>query len=284
MADLLAVIVYIVKSFFEGNTHFKRLRVNDNRKLHLLANGPSLSQFLDNMDCNPLIDNQCDYIAVNDFINDNRCLKIRPKYYVLSDPLFLYDTIYKERGLRVMNNLADRVDWDMTLFVRFNAKDSEFLPILLRNSHIKIEYYHSYHFPIFCNFHRARNFLYKKGIGNGEYSTVALNALYIGITIGYKQIFLQGVDHTFFNGLLVNDENIPCYVYKHSFDKSEEVKPMIFHYDKSRKYKDMPYFLYEMFCVFRGHWIMAEYANYMGAKVLNCTEGSLIDAYPRLKR
>lgn len=284
LKDFILALVHVIKCLFEGRTHFRRMRVSPNRKLHVLANGPSLGKFLDNIDKDPLVDDNCDYIAVNDFITDERCVKAKPRYYVVSDPMFLYDTIYKERGLRVMNGLADKVDWDMTLFVRFNTKDSPMLPILSRNKHIKIEHYHSIHFPIFSEQNHLRNFIYKHGMGNGEYSTVALNALYVGITLGYKQIYLQGVDHTFFNGLMVNDDNIPCYVYKHSFDTSEVVKPMLWHYDESRKYKDMPYFLFEMFAVFKGHKIMADYANYMRANILNCTEGSLIDAYPRLKR
>lgn len=283
--DIISIFIYLLRTIIEGRTHFKRLQVLHGRKLHVLANGPSLGKFLDNIDTDPLVDEFCDFAAVNDFITDERCLRIKPKYYVLSDPMFLYKTnLYTERGLRVMNAMADKVDWDMILFVRFDTKNSEFLPILSKNNHIKIEHYHSYHFPLFCKMVKVRRWLYKHGMGNGEYSTVALNALYAGITMGYKQIYLQGVDHTFFDGLMVNDDNIPCYVYKHSFDTSEVVKPMLWHYDESRKYKNLPYFLLEMYSIFEGHWVMADYANYVGAKILNCTEGSLIDAYPRLKR
>jgi hypothetical protein len=69
----------------EGRTHFKRLRVSHDKKLHVLANGPSLGKFLDNIDSDPLVDKFCDFAAVNDFITDERCLKIKPRYYVLSD-------------------------------------------------------------------------------------------------------------------------------------------------------------------------------------------------------
>ena len=268
---------------FEGRTHFKRMQVLPDRKLHVLANGPSLGPFLEKMDSSPLVDNCCDYIAINDFITDERCLKIKPKYYVLSDPMFLYDTKQRERGVRVINALIEKVNWDMILFVRFNTKDSPFLPLLAKNKCIKIEHYHSFDYPIFSELHGLRRYVFKHGLGNGEFSTVALNAIYIGITIGYKQIYLQGVDHTFFNGLMVNDDNIPCYAYKHSFDKSEVVKPIAWHYDDTREYKDMPYFLFETFRIFKGHWIMADYAKYVGTKILNCTKGSLIDAYPRIK-
>ena len=281
--DLYRIIVHVLGCLFEGSTHYNRMRVPPDRKLHLLANGPSLGIFLNNMEKNPFVDDHCDYIAINDFITDERCLKIKPKYYVLSDPMFLYDTKQRERGDRVMQGLANKVDWDMTLFVRFNTKDSPLLPILAKNSHIKIEHYHSYNYPIDSELGGIRRWLFKHGMGNGEYSTVAINAIYLGITLGYKQIYLHGVDHTFFNGLMVNDDNIPCYVYKHSFDTSEVAKQIAWHYDDSRDYKNMPYFLFETYRIFKGHWIMADYANYVGTKIFNCTEGSLIDAYPRIK-
>ena len=215
--NIKSIFIYVLHSLFEGRTHFRKLQVLPDRKLHILANGPSLGKFLDNIDSDPLVDEHCDYVAVNDFITDERCLKIKPRYYVLSDPMFLYKTtLYTERGMRVMNALSDNVDLDMTLFVRFNTKDSDFLPILIKNKHIQIEHYHSYQFPLYFNTPGVRRWLYKHGMGNGEYSTVALNALYAGITMGYKQIYLQGVDHTFFDGLIVNDDNIPCNIYKHS--------------------------------------------------------------------
>ncbi len=281
--DVLSVVWHIIRCLAEGRTHFKRMMVHEERKLNVLANGPSLQLYLDYINTDQKVVEECDFFAVNDFITDDRCLMIKPRYYVLSDPMFLYITKYKERGLRVMNSLAERVNWDMTLFIKFDSKDSPFLPLLADNRHIKIEYYHSHTYPIFSELNGLRRRLFKHGLGNGEYSTVALNAIYLGITLGYKEIYLHGVDHTFFNGLMVNEENIPCYVYKHSFDTNEVIKPMVWHYDESRKYKDMPYFLFEMYRIFKGHWIMEDYANSVGTKIINCTEGSLIDAYPRYK-
>lgn len=281
--EITEVIVYLIRSLSEGfTTHFDKLRVSPERRLHVLANGPSLNIFLGNIQNNKTVTKECDFIAINDFINDNRCLEIKPKYYVLSDPMFFFETRMKERGLKVINGLAEKVDWNMILFVRHNVKNADYLSILVKNKNIKIEYYHSYHYPLFNDLVNIRRFIFRRGWGNGEYSTVALNAIYIGITLGYKEIFLQGVDHTFFSGLTVNEENIPCYIYKHSFDTNELVKPMEWHYDEDHSYKTMPYFLKEMYSIFQGHWVMADYAQSVGTKVWNCTNGSLIDAYPRL--
>lgn len=285
LREVTEIILYLIKTFSEGFfTHFNQMRVSPERKLYVLANGPSLNIFLENYPKDKNIDSSTDFIAINDFVNDKKFLDLKPKYYVVSDPMFLFDTKFRERGLKVIKGLKEKVNWDLILFIRYDARKSPFLPLLNDNKFIKIEYYHSYYYPLFNGLTKIRRFIYKKGWGNGEYSTVVLNAIYIGITLGYKKMYLEGVDHTFFNGLMVTENNIPCYVIKHSFDTSEEIKPMTWYYDDSREYKDMPYFLLEMYHIFKGHWIMADYAKSVGAKIYNCTEGSLIDAYPRLKK
>ena len=179
-----------------------------------------------------------------------------------------------------MNALAEKVDWEMYLHVIYRFHKSPYLEIVKKNPHIKVVYYHTNRYNGIL---KTRNWFLKNGLGNGEYSTVVLNSIYSAITEGYKNIELYGLDHTFFTGLTVNDDNVPCYSAQHFYDNEVEVKPMVRHYSGRVEYFDMASFLFEKYDIFKGHKVMAEYANYMGARILNCTKGSLVDAYPRLK-
>lgn len=281
--QILFSLRYIIKILLEGgNNPFNKVKISSNRQLIIMANGPSLRQFEKKLKEN--LARYCDYdfFALNDFVNSDFFTELKPLHYVLSDPMFFLPTRQKERGLKVMYSLTNKVTWKMYFYVRRDYSNSEYLNIIKKNPYIQIVYYHSTNYPN-KGISSWRNYFYKIGWGNGEFSTVVLNAIYVGITLKYRDIKLYGVDHTFFNGLCVNDENILCYKYEHSFDDKVVLKPMSYHYDESRDYKDMCYFLNEMLAIFQGHKYMAYYAQYMGVNILNCTECSLIDVYPRLK-
>lgn len=277
----LSTIEFLVEVLFEGfGNPFKKIRVNNNKLLLILANGPSLKNKLSEIKDNIETYINYEYSVINDFVHNDLFSILKPLHYTLSDPMFFRDTPQKERGLSVMKALSEKVNWDMYLYINNEFKNSEYLNIIKNNPHIHII---CYHHPKYQGVAKCRNYIFSKGLANGEYSTVVSNSIYIAITEGYKNIQLYGVDHTFFEGLTVNDQNIPCYIYKHSFDDSAELKPIRFTYNYSREYMDMTMFLYEKYDVFRGHKYLASYAKYMGANVINCTPNSLIDTYIRQK-
>ena len=47
-------------------------------------------------------------------------------------------------------------------------------------------------------------------------------------------------------------------------------------------YWTMSGWLYDKYLTFKEHENMRSYADYLGARIVNCTKGSLIDAYVRL--
>ena len=44
----------------------------------------------------------------------------------------------------------------------------------------------------------------------------------------------------------------------------------------------MASYLAEVAELFRGHEVLRDYAAWLGARIVNCTRGSMIDAYERL--
>jgi len=62
-----------------------------------------------------------------------------------------------------------------------------------------------------------RRWMFRKGLANGEYGTVVQNAIYIATHLGYKRVHLYGVDHNFFDGLYMDDDNVLCSRVTHFY-------------------------------------------------------------------
>lgn len=277
---LIARHIFVVLMEGGGNP-FRHVSVETKRKMLILANGPSLKSFIQDYERNRKFCEECDFFGMNDLVNDDVFLDLKPKYYVLSDPKFFYETLKKESGLSVMYGLRDRVTWPMYLFVSKKKEKSEYLKIVKDNSNITIVFYHKPKFPVNLGLEKIRNFVFSKGWGNGEYGTVLLHAIYISITMGVKKIELYGADHTYFDSLCIDENNRPCIKYSHSYGEAELV-PILDHDGSEVKYKDMDTYIYQIAQIFRGHKLMASYAKYKGVDIVNRTKGSMIDVYKRI--
>ena len=275
----IKTICFFINLLFDGLSNpFKKVSVDTSKKMMILANGPSLNTLLEKISEDIQKYSQYEYSVVNDFVHNDLFEVLKPKHYTLSDPMFFRETPQKEKGVGILKALEKKVDWDMYLYIRKGFRKSSFLEGVRRNKHIHII---CYHHPKYEGWRKLTNWIYKRGWGNGEYSTVVLNSLYVSLTEGFKDIELYGVDHSFFTGLTVDNNNVPCYIVSHFYDNNTELKPIANVYDFKKEHLSMAEFLLEKYDIFSGHEIMSAYAKYMDARVVNCTKNSLIDAYPR---
>lgn len=102
-------------------------------------------------------------------------------------------------------------------------------------------------------------------------------AIYALLNLGYKKINLYGVDHSFLKDLCVNNNNQLCIIENHFYGNKFRIFPprpdgRIWH---------MKDFVYDKYLTFKEHEIMADYAKYLDAEIINCTKSSWIDAYKR---
>lgn len=260
---------------------FKGMQSPKNKPIYILANGPSLKEFIEKTESDFTPYENAEFFVVNDFVNDPHFAKIRPAYCAISDPLFFVDTIYAERGHRSMNALGEKVIWPMKLFVPIIFRHSDFLNPVKQNTNIEIVYMHRLEYS---GIERFRHWFYRRGLGNGEFSTVALNALYAALLCGYKTIYFYGIDHTYFDNIAVNDNNELCYKETHFYGDDSTLKPMINHHlgmNGPVRTFTVREFLEEKLRIFTGHEILNKFANSLGAKVFNCTPNSMVDAYQR---
>ena len=117
-----------------------------------------------------------------------------------------------------------------------------------------------------------------------EDGTIANVAIYVALIEGYKEIELYGADHSMFLELAVNDQNELCSLDSHFYEdgkpKMHVLKNCTTTEDKIFKVHE---FLYIVYVMFNSHHLLRQFADYLGAKVLNCTPGSMIDSYERKK-
>ena len=118
-----------------------------------------------------------------------------------------------------------------------------------------------------------------------EDGTIANVAIYVVLIEGYKEIELYGADHTMFLELTVNDKNELCSLDSHFYeDGKPKMRPLRNCLVTEDKVFRVHEFLHIVTVMFESHNLLRQFADYMGARVLNCTPGSMIDSYERKKQ
>jgi hypothetical protein len=173
--------------------------------------------------------------------------------------------------------LNEKVTWKMFLYIQYYAWNSIDWSNKIVNKNIKVIPFHSI---IYTGYDALRNWFLKHGLCAGNYGTVILNSEIIGLNIGYKELYLYGVDHNFFDNLCINDKNQLCAIITHFYDNKPVLKPL--NYPGKATIYTVSLYLREKSYLFYGHEVVRSFANYCSAKIYNCTKNSLIDAYDRL--
>lgn len=242
--------------------------------LAVLGNGPSLAEELPGL----LRDGtRRDFMAVNYFALDDRFAALRPAYYVLSDPMFFRDSAERNRVAELYRTLAARVAWPMTLYVQYYNPERFDYRAALPNPLIRIVPFHT---QMYRGFRSLEFRLFRRGLGSANFGTVVQVGEYIALLLGYRTVELYGVDHTLLDGLTVDSENRLCRRDSHYYDATPAAAQPIF-----QKVPPVPYtmsvYLAEVAELFRGHEVLRDYAAWLGARIVNRTRSSMIDAYER---
>ena len=242
--------------------------------IRVLANGPSLKNDIPHI-VEQNKNGKYDYIVLNFFAMDEVFYKLKPRYYCFADPMFFEKDRRYEKVMALFHVLNTKVDWDMTIYVP-KEKIGAFLSFSgLNNSHLKIKGVIATQYK---SFECLRNWHYEKGLALPCLGTVAILSIYAAINLGYKYIELFGLDHTFFDGICVDENSHLCRRIAHFNDKQYTLEP---EWKSDGVHTKVSEYLFEMAEIFRSHDLLANYASYVGAKIINKTNNSLIDSYIR---
>ena len=262
-------VLYIRELNICGKYYFPYKTKYNNKSVSVLANGPSLKIELESILNDKWVD---DVLAVNYFANTDYFEKIKPSYYCFADPGF-YNTERSYDEVEMMfRNINSKVKWPMTIFV-WKAKLS-LIQSRITNQNINLVGLSTLCYSGYTSY---RNLFYKKGLAVPSYVNVSIMGIYALLNLGYSKIKLYGVDHSFLKNICVNDQNQLCINDSHFYGNNYYVFPprpdgRIWH---------MTDYVYDKYLTFKEHEIMENYARYLGAKIINCTKSSWIDAYQR---
>ena len=253
--------------------------MNPSRTMAILGNGPALASELKQLIASRYWE-QADIMAVNFFALSEEFTTLKPKYYTISDPMFFRKAGRSERIDNLYTALRERVDWPMTLYVQYyNPEHFDYAEAIGHNPNIRIVKFHS---TLYRGFRNVEFWCYRRGLGSGNFGTVVQNGEFIAILLGYKRVELYGVDHTLLEGLMVDDNNRLCRSQSHYYDKEPAApKPIYYNATTPPRPYTMASYLAETAELFRGHEVLRDFAEAQGVEIINCTRGSMIDAYTR---
>ncbi len=214
---------------------------NNNARCFIIGTGPSIKKLSDGV-IEQLAHETT--FGVNFLYKTKGFHKIKPKYYVLMDDLFWGEYSY------VFRDILSHYEEQAPIFVTdIRAKE------ILSEYKVKNKIYlYAKKYPV-----DKVNIDYEKNAS--ALNNVVSYAIAVAIYLGYKEIYLLGCDYNAFctNGI------------GHCYDDSELKEKKI----------NLAYFLKFYHLTTEFHYLLAKRAKDLDVRIINITEGSLLDAYPR---
>ncbi len=267
--SIISVISILFFSSFTVNNHFKkekRKRTKDD-VCYILCNGPSLQTLLDSGNIP-----EKNIFVVNFFANTDVFFKIKPdNYFVLDNILVGRATKERmDRAQNVVNQLYEnfaKVTWPMNLYYPSDGS-KKVLSRILENSNITARIFNKT--PV-SGLKCLSHFLYRKNLGMPRPQNISNAAIFCAINSGYIKIYLYGVEHSWQKSFEVDPENHKIYANDGHFYKKDNIR-----YYKRGDYCRL---LLLHHLAFKSHFMLREYADAVGAKIINKTANSFIEAY-----
>ena len=242
------------------------------RPATILANGPSLKHILDNK--RHLLEDS-DVLVLNNFGNQEVFFELRPTYYIVLDPAY-YDINFRvdqeinadmsrSAETQLMANL-NKVDWPMTLLIP--QKALQIFQAHIKNDNIRFAIFQTTRVLGYDGF---QNWMYKHNQGVPSSRNVVFPAMINLINMGYKSIYLYGMEFSWLKNMEVDPSNGLIIMNDNHFYSKDEIR----HFGKGY-YKRM---LNVMCEDINATDQIAKYALYRNVKMINRTIGSFVDSF-----
>lgn len=272
VSTVLSVLKILIRSKF-GLT----IPIAEGNKCIVLANGPSLKTSLDK---HPDFFRQNPLICVNTFAVTDEFTLLKPKYYVMLDPYFWEKK--NETVATTFKNLAEKTDWNLYLMIpQYAMKQHVFIELGKKNDKVKIT---PFNYTVFKGFSGVAHWFYKKNLAMPQSLNVTIAALFLGVNLGYKELFLVGADHTWHENVYMNEENILHTKVTHFYENDVEIKYFPFLKPNPADGTHKAHEFFDMWSrTFSGYMQIAKYAIDRQCIIYNASEVSFIDAFKRIK-
>lgn len=264
-------IIGILRILKQGNYFsYKQFSpVPNNKMLRILGNGKSLNEVSLNEN------KDIDYLVVNRHVLGDNYTNIKPSYYVLADPYFFNH----QEGINIIKEINAKTTWPLNLCIVYNRTTKKKIRNIINNPYITLITYNTCSFD---GYNRIKYLTFNWQLAMPVVQNVLVASLMIGIQKKYSIIELYGVEHTWTKYLFVNDNNVVYLENPHFFDKEKVAAKPVKEIQHTEEY---PFYLIlkNYSRMFESYWDIKEYlkTNKKNTKVINCTEGSFIDAFER---
>ena len=256
-----------------------KIPLSEKKDCIILGNGPSLKESILN---HPDFFYEKELFCVNNFASSEYFFNLKPKNYIIRDPIFWSNAIDAE-SLKALKDLKEKTCWNLDFYLPEEAKHSIILNSLPKeNSHINLKYYNQ---AVFKGYIAISHYFYKNGWAMPQSQNVLVASLYLALTMKFKEIYLAGADHNWHEGLMVNNENVLCLKEFHFYtEKPAEVNYRVFYKNfETKEVFSMKEILITFSKVFAGYENIKQYADFMNSKIFNISETSFIDSFERKK-
>ena len=242
----------------------------------IIANGPSAKDIVKNR--RDLLEGT-DLLVLNNFGNQEVFFKLKPKYYILLDPIF-FDINFINKGLEEKTNSEGwkegeklkenffKVDWDMTLLLPSGWTNSEILKQYGNNPHIKVVQYNATRVLGFDGF---QNRMYYRGEGIPSSRNVIIPAMITLGILGYKTIYLYGCEFSWTKTMDVDPQNGKMFFNDGHFYCNDE-----------KRYFGKGAYLWWLKVItedLESTDQIEKFAKKYGVRIINRTKGSFIDSF-----
>ena len=280
-SDLLTLFFGIYSSLinFKNLNSKLILKTNTNKKLIIIANGPSLKKDIERIN---LIYDSCDVFALNNFANYEYFKKIKPKFYFFFDQMFWSNRVNAKliENREILFSNIKNIDWDMQIICAeegFSILKNAFRAnkhirvIKIKNNSCNLRLNNLHLFALKTN-------LCTPNFGRG----ILVLALWYGIFINKKNIEIYGADFSQFKDFDINQKTNETIVeHSHFYEVIDGQKKKELKYKNQKKEKKIHERLLNIALMFKQMYLLSELARVKGLKVVNYTNNSYLDCFPR---
>jgi hypothetical protein len=278
---------FFIKKIYYSKIGFLKVLLTSKRNIKLplakttecivLGNGPSLNESINKYHD---IIKRGTLFCVNNF-SQTECFELyKPENYVMLDQAF-FNQKYNPVVIDTFKALKNKTDWNLNLFVPYLYRnDIDLKDISVNYKKINIVFYN---YTIMKGFQNIAHFFYKRNLAMPQFYNVLGATVFLAVNSGYKSIYIIGADHTWSDGLYIDDNNSLLRKNIHFYSNVETVQytPMI--NNLTHEAQKIGGLFSVLGRIFNSYYTLGDYAKHVGAKIYNASEFSYIDAFERKK-
>lgn len=263
--SIVALLSVLMFSSFKSNRVFKQqCNLYNDSDCFILGNGSSLAAFLE--DCTFEDKN---IMVVNFFASTPYFKKIKPNFYIVLDNILIGRSerqSSKEKVEKLYNDLLS-VNWPITFLYPSNG-DKGIFELLRKNKFITTI---KYNMTPVSGIKGISHWLYRKSLGMPLPQNISNAAVFCAINLGFKKVYLYGVEHSWMKSFDVHPEYHRIYMNDGHFYEKENIR----WFNRGDYCNWLKYIHRAML----SHFELRDYADSLGVKVINKTSKSFIEAY-----